>query len=109
MKRAICRFARVLLAVAVTFAMAAGNEVRAEVSRFAIPSVSTTRNDGSSFGLIVPNLVTDQDKELRYLVTPLFVVNTIVGAQGALNVFRYDTGGRRCGSLPRTARRSNGS
>lgn len=94
MKRAICRSARVLLALEVTFALAAGTEVRAEVSRFVIPSVSTTKNDGSSFGLIVPNLVTDQDGELKYLISPLFVVNTIVGAQGALNVFRYDTGGR---------------
>jgi len=93
-KRAICRSARVLLALEVTFALAAGTEVRAEVSRFVIPSVSTTKNDGSSFGLIVPNLVTDQDGELKYLISPLFVVNTIVGAQGALNVFRYDTGGR---------------
>jgi outer membrane protein assembly factor BamA len=93
-KPAICRSARVLLAVVVTFLLTAGDKVRAEVSRFVIPSISTTRNDGSSFGLIVPNLVTDQDKELRYLVAPLFVVNTIVGAQGSLNMFRYDTGGR---------------
>ena len=94
MKPAICRSTGVLLALGVTFALAVGNEVRAEVSTFAIPSISTTRNDGSSFGLIVPNLVTDQDRELRYLVTPLFVVNTIVGAQGTLTIFRYDTGGR---------------
>jgi len=93
-KPAICRSSRVLLALGVAFALAVGNEVRAEVSTFAIPSISTTRNDGSSFGLIVPNLVTDQDRELRYLVTPLFVVNTIVGAQGTLTIFRYDTGGR---------------
>jgi outer membrane protein assembly factor BamA len=93
-KPAICRSTGVLLALGVTFALAVGDKVRAEVSTFAIPSISTTRNDGSSFGLIVPNLVTDSDGELRYLVTPLFVVNTIVGAQGSLNMFRYDTGGR---------------
>ena len=94
MKPAICRSTGVLLAVGVTFLLAAGSEVQAEVSRFVIPSVSTTRNDGTSYGLIVPNLVTDQDKELRYLVTPVFVLNTLVGAQGSLNMFRYDTGGR---------------
>ena len=68
--------------------------VRAEVQYFPIPSVSTTRNDGSSAGLIVPNLITDQGGDLKYIVAPLFVVNTIVGAQGALNIFKYEPGGR---------------
>ncbi|TLY16860.1 MAG: hypothetical protein E6K69_03160 [Nitrospirae bacterium] len=68
--------------------------VRAEVQYFPIPSVSTTRNDGSSAGLIVPNLITDQGGDMKYIVAPLFVVNTIVGAQGALNIFKYEPGGR---------------
>lgn len=70
------------------------NDLRAEVKYFPIPSISTTRNDGSSAGLIVPNLITDQGGDLKYIVAPLFVVNTIVGAQGALNIFKYEPGGR---------------
>jgi len=94
MKPVRCRTALVLLSLGVAVLPSVESGVRAEVKYFPIPSVSTTRNDGSSAGLIVPNLITDQGGDLKYIVAPLFVVNTIVGAQGAVNVFRYDTGGR---------------
>jgi outer membrane protein assembly factor BamA len=68
--------------------------VLADTSYFPVPSVSTSKNDGSSAGFIVPILRTKPDGDLEYVMAPLFVVNTIVGAQGALNLFRYDTGGR---------------
>src|SRR5207249_10243360 len=63
-KPAICRSTGVLLAVGVTFLLAAGSEVHAEVSRFVIPSVAPTRTDGTSYAFIAPNLNTDQDHDL---------------------------------------------
>lgn len=88
------RTALVLLFLGAVVLPSIESGVRAEVQYFPIPSVSTTRNDGSSAGLIVPSLITDQGGDLKYIVAPLFVVNTIVGAQGALNIFKYEPGGR---------------
>ena len=68
--------------------------VRADVSYFPIPSVSTSKNDGNDAGFIVPTLVTTPQGELRYVIAPMFVVNSIVGARGSLNLFRYEPGGR---------------
>ncbi|MBA2251175.1 MAG: hypothetical protein H0W13_00500, partial [Nitrospirales bacterium] len=59
--------------------------VRADVSYFPIPSVSTSKNDGNDAGFIVPTLVTTPEGELRYVIAPMFVVNSIVGARGSLN------------------------
>ena len=66
----------------------------ADVQYFPIPSVSTSKNDGSDAGLIVPILITDPDGELKYIVSPMIVKNSIVGTRGALNIFRYEPGGR---------------
>jgi outer membrane protein assembly factor BamA len=68
--------------------------VRADTQVFPIPSVSTSKNDGSDAGLIVPILITDPDGELKYLMAPMLIRNTIVGWRGTFNLFRYDTGGR---------------
>ncbi|HJU06651.1 MAG TPA: BamA/TamA family outer membrane protein [Nitrospiraceae bacterium] len=68
---------------------------RADISYFPIPSVSTSRNDGNDAGFIVPMLITAPDGELKYLVAPMFIVNSIVGARGSLNIFRYEPGGRQ--------------
>jgi outer membrane protein assembly factor BamA len=67
---------------------------RADVQYFPIPAVSTSKNDGNDTGLIVPILITDPDGELKYLVAPMFVQNSIVGSRGSINLFRYDPGGR---------------
>jgi outer membrane protein assembly factor BamA len=66
----------------------------ADVSYFPIPSVSTSKNDGNDAGFIVPTLVTTPEGELRYVIAPMFVVNSIVGARGSLNLFRYEPGGK---------------
>jgi hypothetical protein len=66
----------------------------ADVSYIPIPSFSTTRNDGNDAGFLMPTLVTAPDGELKYIVAPMFVVNSIVGARGSVNVFRYQPGGR---------------
>src|SRR5918996_2428562 len=71
-----------------------GVPARADVSYFPIPSVSTTRNDGNDAGFIMPMMITKPDGDLQYIVAPMFVVNSIVGARGSLNVFRYEPGGR---------------
>lgn len=88
--RGLClRLTLILIAVA-----AAKEWAAADVSYFPVPSVSTSKNDGNDAGFIVPTLVTTPEGELRYVVAPMFVVNSIVGARGSINVFRYDTGGR---------------
>ncbi len=66
----------------------------AEVRLFPVPAVGTSKNDGSDGGLIVPILITEPGGDLKYIVAPLLIQNSIVGTRGALNVFRYDPGGR---------------
>ena len=69
--------------------------VRADTQVFPIPSASTSKNDGSDAGLIVPILITDPDGELKYLLAPMLIKNSIVGTRGTFNLFRYDPGGRQ--------------
>jgi outer membrane protein assembly factor BamA len=66
----------------------------ADAQYFPVPSVSTSKNDGNDAGLITPILITDPDGELKYIVAPMIVHNSIVGTRGALNLFRYEPGGR---------------
>jgi outer membrane protein assembly factor BamA len=66
----------------------------ADVQYFPIPAVSTSKNDGNDAGLIVPILKTDPDGELKYLVAPMLIHNSIVGTRGAINLFHYEPGGR---------------
>jgi outer membrane protein assembly factor BamA len=68
---------------------------RGDAQYFPIPSVSTSRNDGNDVGLIVPILLTDPDGELKYIVAPMVVRNSIVGTRGAINLFRYEPGGKQ--------------
>ena len=90
---------RGLVAIAIVFlaanAAALPDCARADVQYFPIPSVSTSKNDGNDAGLIVPFLITDPDGELKYIVAPLLIHNSIVGTRGAINVFRYEPGGRQ--------------
>jgi outer membrane protein assembly factor BamA len=67
---------------------------RADVQYFPLPAVSTSKNDGNDAGLIVPILITDPDGELKYLVAPMLIHNSYLGARGTLNIFRYEPGGR---------------
>jgi outer membrane protein assembly factor BamA len=87
-----------LIAVLLLFIMvnviALPEHAGADVEYFPIPSVSSSKNDGNDAGLIVPILLTDPDGELKYIVAPMVVRNSIVGTRGAFNVFRYDPGGR---------------
>ncbi len=89
--RAACVAVGLTLAAVLALAPA---ESLAEVKTFPIPSVATTRNDGNDAGLIAPTLITKPDGDLQYIVAPLLIRNSIVGMRGALNVFRYDPGGR---------------
>ncbi len=70
-------------------------EARADTQIFPIPSASTSKNDGNDAGLIVPILITDPDGELKYLLAPMVIKNSIVGTRGTFNLFRYDPGGRQ--------------
>ncbi|MEP6934234.1 MAG: BamA/TamA family outer membrane protein, partial [Nitrospirota bacterium] len=68
---------------------------RAGVEYFPIPAISTSKNDGNDAGLIVPILKTDPDGELKYLLAPMLIHNSIVGTRGAINLFQYEPGGRQ--------------
>jgi outer membrane protein assembly factor BamA len=69
--------------------------VQADTQVFPIPSASTTRNDGTDAGLIVPILITDPDGELKYLMAPMLIRNSIVGTRGTFNLYEYEPGGRQ--------------
>ena len=96
MSLVVCRSVLVLLVISIGPIATLGfpQSVYADVSYFPVPSVSTSKNDGNDVGLIVPTLVTTPEGELRYVIAPMFVVNSIVGARGSLNLFRYEPGGR---------------
>jgi outer membrane protein assembly factor BamA len=66
----------------------------ADVKFFPIPAVSSSKNDGNDVGMIVPALITGPDGDLKYLVAPMVVYNSIVGTRGTLNLFRYEPGGK---------------
>jgi outer membrane protein assembly factor BamA len=89
---------RGLTAVALVFLVvsivALPEHAGAGVEYFPIPAVSTSKNDGNDAGLIVPILKTDPDGELKYILAPMLIHNSIVGMRGAINLFRYEPGGR---------------
>ena len=89
---------RGLIAVALVFlvtsAIAMPEHAGAGVEYFPIPAVSTSKNDGNDAGLIVPILKTDPDGELKYILAPMLIHNSIVGMRGAINLFQYEPGGR---------------
>ena len=66
----------------------------ADVQYFPIPAISTSKNDGNDFGLIVPALITGPDGDLKYLVAPMVIHNSFVGTRGTVNLFRYEPGGK---------------
>ena len=71
------------------------HQAQAEVKFFPIPAISTSKNDGNDFGLIVPVLITGADGDLKYLVAPMAIHNSYVGARGTINLFRYEPGGKQ--------------
>ncbi|GMV50515.1 hypothetical protein FBQ96_12935 [Nitrospirales bacterium NOB] len=85
----------ILLALAGLFALLAPLDLRADTQIFPVPSVATTKNDGNDAGLIVPILIADPDGELKYLMAPMLIQNSIVGTRGVFNFFKYEPGGRQ--------------
>ncbi|HWF61472.1 MAG TPA: BamA/TamA family outer membrane protein [Nitrospira sp.] len=75
------------------------DQAQAEVKLFPIPAISTSKNDGNDFGLIVPALITGPDGDLKYLLAPMLIHNSYVGARGTINLFRYEPGGKQLKAL----------
>ena len=101
----------VALALLVASAISLPEHAGADVQYFPVPAVGTSKNDGNDVGLIVPILITDPDGELKYLVAPMVIHNSIVGRRGAINLFRYEPGGREIrfiGIVLRTDRAQSG-
>jgi len=86
------------LAAMVCLALTGGiipSSVFAEKSVFAVPAISTSKNDGQDFGIIVPVLDSDEEGNLRSLLAPMLVHNSFLGVRGTVNYFRYWSGGRQ--------------
>ena len=67
----------------------------AKTSYFFVPAISTSKNDGSDFGVIVPFLDSDQGGNLRSLFAPMIIHNSFLGVRGTLNYFYYWPGGNQ--------------
>ena len=89
-----CLVAILLLVLLGNHCLLFPNSVWADTRYFPIPAVGSSKNDGNDAGLIVPALITDPDGDLKYIVAPMIIYNSIVGTRGTLNLFRYDPGGR---------------
>jgi outer membrane protein assembly factor BamA len=95
MKPFVRRFAVSAILVAFeTLCPVLPDRAQAEVKYFPIPAISSSKNDGNDIGFIVPVLMTGPDGDLKYLVAPMVVYNSIVGTRGTLNLFRYEPGGK---------------
>ncbi|MBH0202550.1 MAG: BamA/TamA family outer membrane protein [Nitrospira sp.] len=89
-----CLSVSILLVLCATLYSAVSDLAQAEVKYFPIPAVSSSKNDGNDIGMIVPALITGPDGDLKYLVAPMVVYNSIVGTRGTVNLFRYEPGGK---------------
>lgn len=86
---------RILLALAGLLWLSLPVPAFAGTEFFPIPSASTSKNDGNDAGLIIPILISDPDGELKYLMAPMLIQNSIVGTRTVFNLFKYDPGGRQ--------------
>ncbi len=69
--------------------------VAAKRSTFAVPAISTSKNDGQDFGLIVPVLESDKEGNLVSLMAPMVIHNSFLGVRGTMNYYQYWTAGRQ--------------
>ncbi len=69
--------------------------VWAEQSIFVVPAISTSKNDGRDFGILVPVLDSDEEGNLRSVLAPMLIHNSFLGLRGTLNYFHYWSGGKR--------------
>ncbi len=90
--RASCLAAIICLALPVSLIP---SSVCAEKSFFVVPAISTSKNDGRDFGLIVPVLDTDEEGNLRSVFAPMLIHNSFLGVRGTLNYFQYWSGGKQ--------------
>ncbi|MGB0909028.1 MAG: BamA/TamA family outer membrane protein [Nitrospirales bacterium] len=67
----------------------------AKRSIFAVPAISTSKNDGQDFGLIVPVLESDKEGNLVSLMAPMVIHNSFLGVRGTMNYYHYWTAGRQ--------------
>ncbi|GJL61109.1 MAG: membrane protein [Nitrospirales bacterium] len=64
-------------------------------SIFAVPAISTSKNDGQDFGLIIPVLESDDEGNLVSLMAPMVIHNSFLGVRGTMNYYHYWTAGRK--------------
>lgn len=71
------------------------SSLSAETSYFPVPAISTSKNDGNDFGLIVPILKSTPDGTLTSLTAPMLIHNSRLGVRGTLNYFKYWSAGKQ--------------
>ncbi|MCA9473610.1 MAG: outer membrane protein assembly factor [Nitrospirales bacterium] len=67
----------------------------AKRSIFGVPAISTSKNDGRDFGIIVPILESDDEGNLVSLMAPMVIHNSFLGVRGTMNYYRYWSAGRQ--------------
>lgn len=90
---------RVSSLIAITYLAVAASffpsSVWAEKSFFVVPAISTSKNDGRDFGIIVPVLDSDEEGNLRSVFAPMVIHNSFLGVRGTLNYYQYWSGGKQ--------------
>ncbi len=64
--------------------------VQADTSYFPIPAISTSKNDGQDFGLIVPVLDSDEEGNLQSLFAPMVIHNSFLGVRESWRMILVD-------------------
>ncbi len=90
-----CRWVLSLLLIFLVVDYSIPASVTAKRSVFAVPAISTSKNDGQDFGLIVPVLESDKEGNLVSLMAPMVIHNSFLGVRGTMNYYRYWTAGRQ--------------
>ena len=90
-----CRCLLSIFLVLLTVAGSLPSLVAAKQAIFAVPAISTSKNDGQDFGLIVPVLESDEEGNLVSLMAPMVIHNSFLGVRGTMNYYHYWTAGRQ--------------
>src|SRR5680860_206197 len=69
--------------------------VLAENSLFAVPVISSSKNDGQDFGVVVPVLTSDAEGNLRSIFAPMLIHNSYLGVRGSMDYLHYWSAGRQ--------------
>ncbi len=85
----------VLFCLAMGGGVVSSSIVLAENSLFAVPVISSSKNDGQDFGVVVPVLTSDAEGNLRSIFAPMLIHNSYLGVRGSMDYLHYWSAGRQ--------------